>query len=86
MKDALHLRYDGPIPRIYAVPHDACESWETQKRFRREYAWMQVRRTGHELVHESKMLRETNSVVHLERWRRLRHQLRWELESWKRWK
>lgn len=76
-------RYDGPLPRDAAVEFDADAPWSVQVMNRRRLAWVSVRRIGHEMVHESRMLRETHSTVHLERWRRLRGDLRYALDSWR---
>lgn len=82
IREELARRYDGPLPPEAAVSFDAGEPWAVQLRNRRLLAWRSVRRIGHDCAFERRMMLATNSAVHLDRWRRLRGDLRHALESW----
>ena len=84
-KTPLARRYNV-MPHIAAVAHDAGEPWEVQLRNRKQLAWQDVRRIGHAVAFESRMLLETNDVHHFDEWCRLRRELAWYLECWRRWR
>lgn len=79
---ALEARYDGPLPLRPAVNRGPIDGAQIVSNLQRRYS-EEVRRIGRELVFETRMLRATGSVVHLNRWRQLREQLRLPLNMWK---
>lgn len=82
MNAHLARRYDGPVPPLASSASDADEPLSVQWANRRRYAWMEVRDIGRQLVHHSRMFRETHSLSHHNEWKRLRKSLSRALTVW----
>lgn len=80
---ALERRHDGPLPPVAALPPDYASPWPEQLLNRRRWAWRDVRRIGHRLVHAGRAARNGAGIYEYREWQRLRRELAFALRSWK---